>query len=56
MRNALATLLVVVGFTWALLAGNKVGLIIAFAGMSLLTFGVVRGAMKAGDGEDGPIF
>ncbi|HEY8950962.1 MAG TPA: hypothetical protein VIP78_00165 [Candidatus Dormibacteraeota bacterium] len=42
MRDALGVLLVAAGLTWAVLTGDKLGLAIAFAGVTLLAYGVLK--------------
>ena len=57
MRDGLGVLLVAVGLTGAVLTRDKLGLVIAFAGVTLLTYGVLRRRMpRAGDGKEPPIF
>ena len=57
MRDGLGVLLVAVGLTGAVLTRDKLGLVIAFAGVTLLTYGVLRRRMpQAGDGKEPPIF
>jgi hypothetical protein len=47
---------VTAGLTWAALTGDKLGLVIAFAGVTLLAYGVLRPHVSnATDGEEPPI-
>jgi hypothetical protein len=57
MRDTLGVFLLAAGLTWALLAGNKLGLAIAFAGVTLLAYGVLRPHTSVpADGKEPPIF
>ena len=57
MRDGLGVLLVAVGLTWAVLTWDKLGLVIAFAGLTLLAYGVLRPSLPgASDGQEPPIF
>ena len=56
MRDALGVLQVAAGLTWAVLTRDKLGLAIAFAGVTLLAYGVLRPTATAGDGKEPPIF
>ena len=57
MRDGLGVLLVALGLTYAVLTRDKLGLVIAFAGVTLLAYGVLRPRLPgATGGEDGPIF
>ena len=42
MRDGLGVLLVAVGIGWVLLTRDKLGLGVAFAGVTLLVYGVLR--------------
>jgi hypothetical protein len=42
MRDGLGVLLVAVGLSWTLLLRDKLGLVIAFAGVTLLAYEVLR--------------
>jgi hypothetical protein len=42
MRDTLGVLLVTVGLIWAVVTRDKVGLVIAFGGVSLLAYGVLK--------------
>jgi hypothetical protein len=57
MRDGLGVLLVAVGLTWAVLTRDKLGLVIAFAGVTLLAHGVLRPHRAGpGEGKEPPIF
>jgi hypothetical protein len=57
MRDALGVLLVAAGLTWAVLTRDKLGLVIAFAGVTLLAMGVLRPrGRRPDDGKEPPIF
>jgi len=57
MREGLGLLLVAVGLAWAVLTRDKLGLVIAFAGVTLLAYGVLRPRFPgAGDSKEPPIF
>jgi hypothetical protein len=57
VRDALGVLLVTVGLTLTLLTGDKVGLVIAFGGVTLLAYGVLRSPLPGpSDGKEPPIF
>ena len=57
MRDALGVLLVAAGIAWVLLTRDKLGLVIAFAGVTLLAYGVLRPRLLgAADGKEPPIF
>ena len=57
MPDGLGVLLVAVGLTWTLLTGDKLGLVIAFGGVTMLAYGVLRPRMPgSADGEEPPIF
>lgn len=51
-------LLVAVGIGWVLLTRDKLGLVIAFAGVTLLAYGVLRPRLPGAtdDGKEPPIF
>jgi len=50
-------LLVAIGLTWAVLTRDKLGLVVAFAGVTLLAYGVLRPHVRSADsGKDPPIF
>jgi hypothetical protein len=56
MRYALGVLLVAAGLVWVLLTGDKLELVIAFAGVTLLAYGVLRPhRTRPGDGPEPPI-
>lgn len=56
MRDGLGVLVVAVGIGWALLTRDKLGLVIAFAGVTLLAYGVLRPRLPgATDGKEPPI-
>jgi hypothetical protein len=50
-------MLVAIGLGWAVITGDKLGLVVAFGGVTLLAYGVLR-PHRAGSVEDGepPIF
>jgi hypothetical protein len=54
VRDALGVLLVAVGLTWALLTRDKLGLVIAFAGVTLLAYGVLRPSRSSRPGDPEP--
>jgi hypothetical protein len=58
MRDGLGVLLVAAGLTWAVVTGDKLGLVIAFAGVTLLAYGVLAPHSSAarGDGKEPPSF
>jgi threonine/homoserine/homoserine lactone efflux protein len=57
VRDALGVLLVAVGIGCVLLTRDKLGLVIAFAGVTLLAYGVLRLRLPgATDGKEPPIF
>lgn len=57
MRDSLGVLLVAAGLTWAVLTLDKLGLVIAFAGGTLLAYGVLRPRLHgATDCKEPPIF
>jgi hypothetical protein len=50
-------LLVTAGLTWAVLTFDKLGLVVAFAGVTLLAYDVLRlGSSRSADGKEPPIF
>jgi hypothetical protein len=54
-RGGFGVLLVAIGLTWALLTLDKLGLVVAFAGMTLLAYGVFRPRLPgATDGKEVP--
>ena len=57
MRDALGVLLVAAGCTWAVLGRDKLELVVAFAGVTLLAYGVLRsGRSDAANAKAPPIF
>ena len=57
MRDGLGVLLVAIGLTWAVLTRDKLGLVVAFAGVTLLAYGVLRPDRPSADGgTEPPIF
>jgi hypothetical protein len=55
--DSLGILLVAIGLGWTLLTRDKVGLVIAFAGVTLLAYGVLRPHRAGpGEGKEPPIF
>ncbi len=57
MRDGLGVLLVAIGLTWAVLTRDKLGLVVAFAGVTLLAYGVLRPDRPSADGgKEPPIF
>jgi hypothetical protein len=57
VRDGLGMLLVAAGLTWAVLTLDKLGLVIAFAGVTLLAYGVMRPSRSARPGDpEPPIF
>ena len=56
VREGLGVLLVAAGLALSLLTRDKIGLVIAFAGVTLLAYGVLRApAPGTGDRKDPPI-
>ncbi len=50
-------LLVAAGLTWAVVTLDKLGLVVAFGGVTLLAYGVLRsGRRQQDEGEEPPIF
>jgi hypothetical protein len=57
MRDGLGVFLVVVGLSWTVLVRDKLGLVIAFAGVTLLAYNVLRADISGSDsGREPPIF
>jgi drug/metabolite transporter (DMT)-like permease len=57
MRDALGVLLVAVGLAYVVLTRDKLGLVVAFAGVTLLAYGVLRPRLPSpSDGKEPPIF
>ena len=57
MRDGLGVLLVAVGLTWTVLLRDKLGLVIAFAGVTLLAYDVLGPRISGTDsGKEPPIF
>lgn len=57
MRDGLGVLLVVVGLSWTVLLRDKLGLAIAFAGVTLLAYDVLKPRRFSSDsGKESPIF
>jgi hypothetical protein len=57
LRDGIGVLLVAIGLARAVLAGDQLGLVIAFAGVTLLAYGVLQpGRPRPGEGEERPIF
>ena len=57
VRDGLGVLLVAIGLTWAVLTRDKLGLVVAFAGVTLLAYGVLRPDRPSADGgKEPPIF
>ena len=57
MRDALGVLLVAAGLTWAVVTGDKLGLVVAFAGVTMLAYGVLTAhRSRPADGKEPPIF
>ena len=57
MPDALGVLLVAVGLAYVVLTRDKLGLAVAFAGVTLLAYGVFRPRTPARhDGKEPPIF
>jgi hypothetical protein len=44
------------GLTWFVLTRDKLGLVVAFAGVTLLAYGVLRPTATTGEGKEPPIF
>ena len=57
MRDGLGVLLVAIGLTWAVLTRDKLGLVVAFDGVTLLAYGIFRPDRPSADGgKEPPIF
>ena len=58
MRDALGVLLVAVGLGWTLVTRDKLGLVVAFAGMTCLAYGMLRPQTprSGSDDPEPPIF
>jgi threonine/homoserine/homoserine lactone efflux protein len=57
MRDGLGVLLVALGVTAVLLTRDKLWLVVAFAGVTLLAYGVLAPhRRRSGDGPEPPIF
>ena len=56
MRDALGVLLVAAGLTLAVLTRVKLGLVVAFAGVTLLAYGVLAPGARPTGGKEPPIF
>jgi len=57
MRDELGVLLVAVGLTWAVMTLDKLGLVAAFAGITLLAYGVFKPeGVTPAEGKGPPIF
>jgi hypothetical protein len=57
MRDGLGVLLVAVGLSWTVLLGDKLGLVIAFSGVTLLAYDVLKPRSSSSDsGKEPPIF
>jgi hypothetical protein len=57
MREGLGLLLVAVGLSWTILVRDKLGLVIAFAGVTLLAYDVLKVRSSSADSrEEPPIF
>jgi hypothetical protein len=57
MRDGLGVFLVVVGVSWTVLLRDKLGLVIAFAGVTLLAYDVLGARISGIDsGKEPPIF
>jgi hypothetical protein len=57
VRDAVGVLLVAAGLGWAVLTLDNLGLVVAFAGVTLLAAGVLRSDRdRPGDGKEPPIF
>jgi len=57
VRDALGVLLVAVGLTWAVLTLDKLGLVVAFGGVTVLAYGVLRPRLPGAtdDGKEPPV-
>ena len=57
MRDAQGVLVVAIGLGWAVFARDKLGLVIAFAGVTLLAYDVLGPRISGTDsGKEPPIF
>jgi hypothetical protein len=56
MRDGLGVLLVAAGLTWAVVTRDKLGLVVAFAGVTLLAHDVLQPGSPGADGKEPPIF
>jgi uncharacterized RDD family membrane protein YckC len=57
VRDALGVLLVALGLAWTLVTRDKLGLVVAFAGVTLLAVDVLRPRRpRPDDGKEPPIF
>jgi hypothetical protein len=57
MRDALGVFLVAIGLSWTVLVRDKLGLVIAFAGVTLLAYDVLKPRSSSSDsGTEPPIF
>ena len=57
MRDALGVLLVAVGLSWTLLTLDKLGLVVTFAVVTLIAYGVLKPhASGSGDGQEPQVF
>ena len=57
MRDALGVVLVAVGLSWTVLLRDKLGLVIAFAGVTLLAYDVlIPQTIGTDSGKEPPIF
>ena len=57
MRDGLGLFLVFGGLAWVLLARDKLGLVVAFAGVTVLAYRVLRPRLPGPtDGKEPPIF
>ena len=55
MRDGLGVLLVAIGLTWAVLTRDKLGLVVAFDGVTLLAYGIFRPDRPSADGGKEPL-
>jgi hypothetical protein len=56
MRDGLGVLLVAASLGWTVLSGDKLGLVVAFTGVTLLAYGVLRPhAAGPEDGKEPPV-
>ena len=54
MRDAQGVLVVAIGLGWAVFARDKLGLVIAFAGVTLLAYGVLQPQLPGSNGGTEP--